>query len=169
MHGVEAINEACQGRIAKFVIGRVGAVDGVTLFDKVIQVRNRPKSNQIWAYDAKKREQIEVEVFNGEIGTVGAFPFDSKIWQTLRSGYGSRLKRFNVQFTRKPGLTLGYGRDVPRGGRFKSCNEKVEDNLELAHAVSIHKAQACNRVRATVDCHGTSHLDKPSPHRSPVN
>jgi len=59
----------------------------------------------------------------------------------LKSGYGPRLKRFNVQFTRKPGLTVGYGRDVPRGGKYKTCNEKVEDNLELAYAVSVHKAQ----------------------------
>lgn len=141
LHGVEAINEACQARIAKFVVQRVGAVDGITLFDKVIQIRNRPKSDPIWAYDANKRDQVEVEVFNGEIGTVGAFPFDNKIWQTLKSGYGPRLKRFNVQFTRKPGLTVGYGRDVPRGGKYKTCSEKVEDNLELAYAVSVHKAQ----------------------------
>jgi exodeoxyribonuclease V alpha subunit len=118
LHGVEAINEACQDRIAKFVVQRVGAIDGITLFDKVIQVRNRPKSDPIWAYDANKRQQIEVEVFNGEIGTVGAFPFDSKIWQTLKSGYGPRLRRFNVQFARKPGLTVGYGREVPRGGKY---------------------------------------------------
>ena len=120
---------------------RVGAVDGITLWDKVIQVRNRPKSDPIWAYDLKKREQVEVEVFNGEIGTVSAFPFDSKIWQTLNKGFGPRLRRFNVQFTRKPDLTVGYGRDVPRGGKYKTCNEKVEGNLELAYAVSVHKAQ----------------------------
>jgi hypothetical protein len=141
LHGVEAINEACQARIAKFVMQRVGAVDGITLWDKVIQVRNRPRSDPIWAYDRKKRAQIEVEVFNGEIGTVNAFPFDSRIWQTLSKGFGPRLKRFNVQFTRKPDLTVGYGRDVPRGGKYKTCNEKVEDNLELTYAVSIHKAQ----------------------------
>ena len=62
-------------------------------------------------------------------------------WQTLRTGYGPRLKRFNVQFSRKPGLTVGYGRDVPRGGKYRTCNEKVEDNLELAYAISVHKAQ----------------------------
>jgi exodeoxyribonuclease V alpha subunit len=105
LHGVEAINEACQARIAKFVMQRVGAVDGITLWDKVIQVRNRPKSDPIWAYDRKKRAQIEVEIFNGEIGIVSAFPFDSKIWQTLSKGFGPRLRRFNVQFTRKPDLT----------------------------------------------------------------
>jgi hypothetical protein len=45
MHGVEALNEACQQRIASNIIKKGGAVDGITLFDKVIQTRNRPKSN----------------------------------------------------------------------------------------------------------------------------
>ena len=140
MHGVEAINEACQTRKGEFVISRVGCVDGITLFDKVIQTRNRPKSNPIWAYEAASREKLKIELFNGEIGVVQAFGFDNKIWKTLKTGYGPRLKRFAVEFTRKPGVTVGYGKDVPHGGKFKR-NESVEENLELAYAVSIHKAQ----------------------------
>jgi exodeoxyribonuclease V alpha subunit len=141
LHGVEALNEACQTRIAKFVIDRVGAVDGITLSDKVIQVRNRPRSNPIWAYDARRREKLKVEVFNGEIGLVQAFGFDSKeVWNTVKTGYGPRLRRFAVQFTRKPGITVGYGRDVPHDKKY-ARSESVEDNLELAYAVSIHKAQ----------------------------
>lgn len=140
LHGVEAINEACQTRIASFTIQRVGAVDGVTLNDKVIQIRNRPKSDPIWGWDGNRREKVKVEVFNGEIGLVGTIGFDSKVWKTLQTGYGPRLKRFAVQFTRKPDITVGYGRDVPHGGQYPR-NEKVEDNLELAYAVSIHKAQ----------------------------
>ena len=140
MHGVEALNEACQKRRADYVISRVGCVDGVTLFDKVIQIRNRPKSNPIWAYRSATREKLQVEVFNGEIGVVGAFGFDNKIWKTLKTGYGPQLSRFAVEFTRKSDITVGYGRGVPHGGKF-SLNESVEDNLELAYAVSIHKAQ----------------------------
>ena len=140
MHGVEALNEACQKRKAEYVISKLGCVDGVTLFDKVIQTRNRPKSNPIWAYRSATRENLEVEVFNGEIGVVQAFPFDDRIWKTLKTGYGPRLQRFAVEFTRKPGITVGYGKDVPHGGSFRR-NESVEDNLELAYAVSIHKAQ----------------------------
>ena len=140
LHGVEALNEACQDRIAKFVIDRVGAVDGITLFDKVIQTRNRPKSNPIWGYESTKRQKIKVELFNGEIGTVQAFGFDNKLWNTLKTGYGPRLKRFAVQFTRKRGISVGYGREVPHDGKYKRT-ERVEDNLELAYAVSIHKAQ----------------------------
>jgi exodeoxyribonuclease V alpha subunit len=141
MHGVEALNEACQEHLAKNLISKIGAVDGITLFDKVIQVRNRPKSNPIWAYKAATHEKLRVEAFNGEIGMVRAFGFDSGIWKTLKTGYGPRLKRFAVQFARKPGITVGYGREVPHsGGNFKR-NESVEENLELAYAVSIHKAQ----------------------------
>jgi hypothetical protein len=140
LYGVEALNEACQARISKFITERIGAVDGITLSDKVIQIRNRPKSNPIWAYEGATRKKLKVEVFNGEIGTVQAFGFDSKLWTTVRTGYGPRLRRFAVQFTRKPGITVGYGRDVPHDKAYKRT-ESVEENLELAYAVSIHKAQ----------------------------
>ncbi|WP_134500736.1 ATP-dependent DNA helicase [Microvirga pakistanensis] len=145
LHGVEALNQAIQKRIASNVIERVGAVDGITVFDKVIQIRNRPKSNPIWAYDWTAREQVKVEVFNGEIGVVETFGFDNKVLNRLRTGYGPRLKRFAVRFTRKPDLAIGYGKSVPAGkgssGKPRYRNEPVEDNLELAYAVSVHKAQ----------------------------
>ena len=140
LHGVEALNEVCQSRISKFIIEQVGTVDGITLSDKVIQIRNRPKSDLIWAYEAVTRKKLKVEVYNGEIGTVQAFGFDRKLWNTVKTGYGPRLKRFAVQFARKPGVTVGYGRDVPHGKSYKR-NESVEENLELAYAISIHKAQ----------------------------
>ena len=139
LHGVEALNEACQARVAKALIERVGAVDGITLFDKVIQVRNRPRSNMIWAYDSNQRAKVQVEVFNGEIGVVDLFAFEDSVRKRLKTGYGARLRRFVVRFTRKPGITVGYGKDVPTGKYPRT--EKVEDNLELAYAVSVHKAQ----------------------------
>ena len=140
LHGVEALNEVCQSRISNFIIDRIGAVDGITLNDKVIQIRNRPKSDPIWAYDAATKKKLRVEVFNGEIGTAQAFGFDSKLWTTVKTGYGPRLRRFAVQFARKPGITVGYGRGVPHDKTYKRT-ESVEENLELAYAVSIHKAQ----------------------------
>jgi exodeoxyribonuclease V alpha subunit len=63
-------------------------------------------------------------------------PSDNRV----KTGYGSRLLRFAIQFTRKPGITVGYGRDVPHDKAYKRT-ESVEENLELAYAVSIHKAQ----------------------------
>jgi exodeoxyribonuclease V alpha subunit len=141
LHGVEALNEVCQGRISKFLIDRIGAVDGITVADKVIQIRNRPKSDPIWAYDGEARKNVKVEVFNGEIGMVQPIGFDSsKIWKRVKTGYGPRLRRFAVKFTRKPAIAVNYGREVPHDKPWKR-NESVEENLELAYAVSIHKAQ----------------------------
>lgn len=144
LHGVEALNRACQDRVGKGVLARVGAVGGITLFDKVIQIRNRSNRNAIWAYDGDTRQQRRVEVFNGEIGLVRTFGFDQSVIKRLTTGYGARLKRFAVSFARKGNLTIGYGKDVPaltKSGAKTSRNERVEDNLELAYAVSVHKAQ----------------------------
>lgn len=140
LYGVEALNDACQSRVSNFIIERIGTVDGVTLSDKVIQIRNRPKSNPIWGYDSTTKRKVRIEIFNGEIGIVQPFGFDAKLWNTVKTGYGPRLKRFAVQFTRKPGITVGYGKDVPHDKSYK-LTESVEDNLELAYAISIHKAQ----------------------------
>ena len=144
LHGVEALNRACQNRIAAGVLARVGAVGGITLFDKVIQTRNRSNRSAIWAYDWATKQQRAVEVFNGEIGIVKAMGFDKSVIKRLKTGYGARLKRFAVTFARKTTLAVGYGKGVPaqtKNGATVSRTEKVEDNLELAYAVSIHKAQ----------------------------
>jgi len=129
LHGVEALNEAIQDRIASGVINWFGALDGITLFDKVIQYRNRPQSDPIWAYNFNTRKSERVEVFNGEIGFVQKHPFDKQ--------KRFRLRRFQVKFARKEHLSVAYG----SGLSSKGGSEKVEENLELAYAISIHKAQ----------------------------
>ncbi|MGY0834219.1 AAA family ATPase [Azospirillum argentinense] len=129
LHGVEALNEAIQGRIAAGVISACGLLDGITLYDKVIQYRNRPQSDPIWAYNFDTRKNERVEVFNGEIGFVQQHSFDR--------GKRGRLKRFQVKFARKDHLAVGYGSNLSDKGGF----EKVQDNLELAYAISVHKAQ----------------------------
>ncbi len=129
LHGVEALNEAVQDRVAAGVMHRYGLLDGITLYDKVIQYRNRPQSNPIWAYNFNARRAERVEVFNGEIGFVQKHNFDKKP--------GGRLRRFQVKFERKDHLAVGYGSELSANGGFES----VEDNLELAYAISVHKAQ----------------------------
>ena len=130
LHGVEALNGAIQGRIAPGLIARYGALDGITLRDKVIQYRNRSRSNPIWAFNYDTRRTERVEVFNGELGFVSRHNFD-------RQRQRFRLKRFQVKFERKDKLAVGYGRDLKTVGG----SERVKDNLELAYAISIHKAQ----------------------------
>jgi hypothetical protein len=97
------------------------------LSDKVIQIRNRPRSNKISAYNYATKETKE-EIYNGEIGFTFKHNFDKK-------GYISHLRKFTVKFETRPGVDYNYG----------FCenyfNEPVELNLELAYAISIHKAQ----------------------------
>jgi hypothetical protein len=82
----------------------------IVLWDKVIQVRNQTRK----AYDGK--EQIEVYLANGEIGTVAP-------------GQGGWL---NVVFAGRPNLRVGYGKwNFPEG----------QGPLELAYALTIHKSQ----------------------------
>lgn len=129
LHGVEALNEAIQDRVADEVMSRYGLLDSITLYDKVIQYRNRPQSDPVWAYNFQTRKAERVEVFNGEIGFVQRHNFDKK--------FTPRLKRFQVKFERKDHLAVGYGSELSANGGFES----VEDNLELAYAISVHKAQ----------------------------
>ena len=129
LHGVEALNEALQNRVSHTAMSQFGTVDGITLYDKVIQYRNRPKSNPIWAYNFKTKKTEPVEVFNGEIGFVQKHGFD-------RDNYKYSLNRFQVKFARKEHLGVAYGRELDRG-----YSEPVDANLELAYAISVHKAQ----------------------------
>ena len=55
------------------------------------------------------------------------------------------MKRFSVLFSRKDHLAVGYGRElgkyVQNGRERWISEEKPEDNLELAYAISVHKSQ----------------------------
>ncbi|MBC6444320.1 MAG: AAA family ATPase [Alphaproteobacteria bacterium GM202ARS2] len=126
LHGVEALNDKVQKYLSSTLIERYGTLGGITLCDKVIQIKNRPQSNMIGAYNFDTRKPEPLELFNGEIGFANKHNFDK--------GY-YRLKRFQVSFENRKNLVVGYG-NIGNG-----YSEKVEDNLELAYAISIHKAQ----------------------------
>ena len=141
--GTEAINLRLQQEARSASLGRLGTLGGITLFDKVIQIRNRGASEPLWAYNFKTRTNETCEVFNGELGYVVPHGFDAKDnkWQWK----GFRLNRFSVKFSRKEHLAVGYGRKLgsyQQGGRTRWIKEeKPEDNLELAYAISVHKSQ----------------------------
>ena len=114
-------------------------LDGISFFDKVIQYRNRPKSDMAYAYcfDSKKTERREV--FNGEIGIVMIHPFDKEKFR-----YMPKINRFQVQFSNenRKGLRYCYGYDLWKDDKGKFIPEqKPADNLELAYAISVHKSQ----------------------------
>lgn len=113
-------------------------IDGVALFDKVMQIRNRSRSKPLWAWDTHGRSNKPVEVFNGELGFVKAHALDGK------NAFGPwfRIKHFQVLFSRKESFWIGYGRSLGKTPDGKWIgDEKVEDNLELAYAISVHKSQ----------------------------
>lgn len=135
--GTENINLLLQEHRTGKRLGQLSHIDGVVPFDKVIQIRNRPRSNQIWAYNWTSRKAERVEVFNGEIGFSKPHPFDSNAWK-----WQNALEHFHVQFARKGHLGVGYGRKLGKTAEGKWLpNEQVEGNLELAYAISVHKAQ----------------------------
>jgi ATP-dependent exoDNAse (exonuclease V) alpha subunit len=142
LFGTEYINLVLQQKSNQNTKDRVGALGGITYFDKVIQVRNRYKSDErpLWAYNFDTSRKEKVEVFNGEIGFTNVHGFDSARWK--REGF--RIQRFQVQFSRKENLCVQY-----------ESTSNVEENLELGYAISVHKAQGSefNRVYFIIPKH----------------
>lgn len=138
LFGIDAINSAIQKHVSQHMLDRVGSIDGITLFDKVIQTRNRPRSNMAYAYNKSTKKPERIEVYNGEIGFVKPHGFDGKkIWSDH-----FWLKHFQVVFSRKENYWVSYGGDLGRGENNRWIpKQAVEDNLELAYAISVHKAQ----------------------------
>ncbi len=142
LFGTEALNQACQRSVRGGYIESRGDIDGIRLFDKVIQIRNRPRSRPIKAYNPDAKQAEDLEIFNGQLGFVRPHAFDSKKWR----GRYFRLKRFQVVFSRRENHWVGFGRGLGRGCR----NESVSENLELAYAISVHKAQGSEFDRVYV-------------------
>lgn len=130
-YGVDYLNTYFQSMVNKSNFERYN-LDGITLGDKVIQIRNRPKSNKISAYNFETKGNKE-EIYNGEIGFTYKHKFESK-------GIFGGLKKFNVRFDSRPGIIYNYGYHKYDDGKV-AFSEPVEENLELAYVLSIHKAQ----------------------------
>lgn len=117
-------------------------LEGIGYFDKVIQIRNRPKSDKAYAYEDRTGKNIEVEIYNGEIGHVIPHGFDSKNYKWL-----NYIKRFQVVFSgqNRQGFRYNYGRELGmynrKYGKEQIPNQRILENLELAYAISVHKAQ----------------------------
>lgn len=128
LYGTESINKSVQVFKSQYWLKR-GEVDGITLFDKVIQIVNRPQSRALKGYDFDRREtRQDIEIFNGEIGSVVPSGAD---WKKFKWA-GFQLRQFAVQFSGKEKLSVNY---------FGRAQDKPEANLDLAYAISVHKAQ----------------------------
>lgn len=136
-YGVDNMNIVFQKLINGY-FAQKSTLDGIALFDKVIQIKNRPKSNQIYAYNTNNRGPEPIEIYNGEIGHVKIHPFDKDDWKKSRF----RLERFQVIFNHKENYWVGFGKGLGKTekGRYIK-HESPEENLELGYVLSVHKAQ----------------------------
>lgn len=145
--GIEELNRIYQEHIRGHRPDGTNALGGVTLFDKVIQICNRPRSWPIWAWNHNKRCMEAIEIFNGQIGFVWPHLFDREKWKSPVF----RLERFRVIFDRREGYSIGYGKGLGKDANDRWIPEEgVEENLELAYAISVHKAQGSEFERVYV-------------------
>lgn len=121
LFGTGHLNTVIQQHAKGRRLSEAKLLGGIALFDKVIQVVNRPRSNRIWGYDTTTRKNGPFEIFNGELGFTK--PRD-KNWQK------GRLREFQVIFSRRSHVWIEYGSE-----------SDVNENIELAYAISVHKAQ----------------------------
>lgn len=145
--GTEYLNLALQEHIKGREREEGKHLAGITFFDKVIQVINRPKSNPAYGYNTETSKREKVELYNGELGFVKPHGFDSSKWKWS----GFRLKRIQAVFSRKNQIWVEY-----------MSESEVEQNLELAYAISVHKSQGSefDRVYFVVPKHKKALLSR---------
>jgi ATP-dependent exoDNAse (exonuclease V) alpha subunit len=141
-YGTDDLNAMLQA-LLNGAWSQVSKLDHIAIGDKVIQSRNRTlRTNPAYAYSLKEKRIIESDIYNGEIGFVKPHNFDLKNKVYLRSGFV--LKRFQVQFSeaQRSDLLYCYGKDLGKdsNGRYIQTQDPAEW-LELAYAISVHKAQ----------------------------
>lgn len=145
--GIDEINRIFQEEIQGKPLNGTNNLNGVMLFDKVIQIRNRPQSDPICAWNHDKEEIEAIEIFNGQIGSVYPHLFDNKTWKIPSFS----LKKFRVKFERREDYSVGYGQGLGKNAKDRWIpEEKVEENLELAYAISVHKAQGSEFERVYI-------------------
>jgi exodeoxyribonuclease V alpha subunit len=150
--GTEALNTFLQSKFNRDRVENRQLLDGISLFDKVIQYRNRTKSDPIFAYVPAEKKTTKIQIFNGELGFTRNHSFDNKAgkdgdrWYNPRWQMPSfRITRFVVNLEGRD-AHIPMGKDIgkyitPKGYNNDLPEEKPVNNLELAYAISVHKSQ----------------------------
>lgn len=138
-YGTDDLNRFMQRTFNKYA--KKGCqIDGISVFDKVIQYRNRPKTNPASVYNRTTQKNEYCDVYNGEIGVVRFHGFEKN---RIKARW-NRIWRFQVEFSgeEKKNLYYNYGKDLGKTEKGKYIDEqKPIDNLELAYVISVHKSQ----------------------------
>jgi exodeoxyribonuclease V alpha subunit len=153
LFGTDALNTFFQSKFNKTRFENQQFVDGISIFDKVIQYRNRTKSNPIFAW-IQGEGNVKINIYNGELGFTRPHGFDSKRfydenekrWYSQKHMATSfRPQRFVLNLEGRK-VHIPMGKDLgtyktPKGYTNQLPQEKPIDNLELAYAISVHKSQ----------------------------
>jgi len=135
-YGTDRINTILQRLLNGYWADKF-TIDSITLYDKVIQFVNRPKSNPIYAYNWETKKNERIEVFNGNMGFTYPHGYDGR-----KINYLNRLEHFSVKFKGKEQFSVGYGSNLGKDDKDRWLpKEKPINNLELAYAISVHKSQ----------------------------
>ncbi len=154
LFGTDALNTFFQSKLNKTKFEMQQFVDGICIYDKVIQIRNRPKSNPIYAYLPRSKSNEQINIYNGELGFTRPHGYDNKAIKDEANGswYNPRhtapfyrIQRFVVNLEGRD-AHIPFGSEI---GKFQNKKgywndlpqEKPIDNLELAYAISVHKSQ----------------------------
>ena len=133
--GTDQLNLIVQNHLNGYGLSK-GVFGGIAIFDKVIQYRNRSNRSAYKSYNLVEGKEERTDIFNGEIGRVYYNAYHHKTYTGKFYNVRSRNKRskrangYQVSFQRKPKHRIFFNSD-----------NYVEENLELAYAISVHKAQ----------------------------
>ena len=124
--GTEHLNMVLQESVHGKPLDHGRNLGGIALFDKVIQVINRPRSSPAHAYNLDTGKIEKIVVYNGELGFTKPHGLDGQTGNYANS----QIRRFQVVFSRKAGYRVNY-----------NSESEVTSNLELAYVISVHKSQ----------------------------
>ena len=113
-------------------------LDGIALGDKVIQIRNRPKSHRITAYNSSTRKTERVEVYN--VSWASSRPTHSMLRSSVRRASDSNAFRClsRVKSTFESATVRTSARTIGGTG---SRKRRLKTTSNLRTALSVHKAQ----------------------------
>ena len=120
IHQKYRVEEADQSKYRKQSTKNILGTDGIVYGEKVINVRNQSRKKPWEGYP--NDEQCQNYIANGEVGII------EKIWQKPKA----RANTHQVRFSSQPKHSYNWPSEV---------NNEGNADLELAYALTVHKAQ----------------------------